>query len=233
MLFKKIILAVFAFSLVSTSFAGIPGYVTDSQGKLVRDAAKRCVKTGTWKPENMIPECDTNPKKVQPDNGNSHSVDATQFKDEAPLVQPLKPAPAITEQPLAAPAKNVEIKKAIPVILDAAVMFDFDKSNLTEVGKEILNSFVTALNATEYKTINLDGYTDRFGSNSYNQKLSQNRANAVKAFLVANGVDAKKIVATGRGKSNFKTKPTDCKNHKKAALKACYAPDRRVVVTVN
>ncbi|MEP6845767.1 MAG: OmpA family protein, partial [Panacibacter sp.] len=51
---------------------------------------------------------------------------------------------------------------------------------------------------TTYK-IDVDGHTDNTGSNELNQKLSESRANSVKQYLVGNGVDESRIVATGYG----------------------------------
>ena len=64
--------------------------------------------------------------------------------------------------------------------------------------------------------------------------LSQERTDAVKAYLVTNfGIDARKITATGRGKTNPETKPDDCKGNKPALkLIVCLQPDRRVFVEV-
>lgn len=223
MFFKKLVLTISILAFTAPSFAGIPGYVTDSQGKLVRDAEKRCVRTGTWEPKNLIPECDT----AKPAKPVATPIEPTV------TVKPLPEPEAIIAQPLPAPAPApLILKKAETLNLDASVMFGFDKSTLTPAGEKTLAAVVEALKNVEHKTIKLDGYTDRIGTDAYNIKLSYKRANAVKSYLVAHGVDASKIKVTGHGKSKFRTTNADCKGQKGAKLKACYGPDRRVELTL-
>ncbi|STS89573.1 outer membrane protein A [Klebsiella variicola] len=76
------------------------------------------------------------------------------------------------------------------------------------------------------------GFTDRIGSEAYNQQLSEKRAQSVVDYLVAKGIPAGKISARGMGKSNPVTGNT-CDNVKaRAALIDCLAPDRRVEIEV-
>jgi OOP family OmpA-OmpF porin len=77
------------------------------------------------------------------------------------------------------------------------------------------------------------GYTDRIGSDAYNQRLSEQRADAVKAYLVqTGGIDATKILADGKGKANPVTKPGECGEKRSPATVACLQPDRRVEIEV-
>lgn len=76
------------------------------------------------------------------------------------------------------------------------------------------------------------GYTDRIGSEQYNQKLSEQRAQSVVDYLVSKGIPADKISARGMGKADPVTGST-CDNVKaRAALIDCLAPDRRVEIEV-
>ena len=76
------------------------------------------------------------------------------------------------------------------------------------------------------------GYTDRIGSEQYNQKLSEQRAQSVVDYLVSKGIPADKISARGMGKADPVTGST-CDNVKaRAALIECLAPDRRVEIEV-
>ena len=76
------------------------------------------------------------------------------------------------------------------------------------------------------------GYTDRIGSDAYNQQLSEKRAQSVVDYLVSKGIPASKISARGMGESNPVTGNT-CDNVKaRAALIDCLAPDRRVEIEV-
>ena len=92
-----------------------------------------------------------------------------------------------------------------------------------------------ALRGKSYDSISLTGHTDRIGSVAYNQRLSVLRAQSVKKYLEGKGLDAAKITATGKGKSQPVTKATDCKGPKlpKAAIVACLQPDRRVEIEIS
>ena len=87
---------------------------------------------------------------------------------------------------------------------------------------------------SDLRFININGYTDRIGSVQYNQKLSERRAAAVKAYLVRQGADANKIETTGYGKMYVgSTLPVvECNQKERKALIACLAPNRRAEVEV-
>jgi len=75
------------------------------------------------------------------------------------------------------------------------------------------------------------GHTDPIGSQAYNQKLSERRADAVRNYLVSKGVAKDKIETLGMGK----TQPIPgvvCNQKNRKEQIACYAPDRRVEVEV-
>ena len=76
----------------------------------------------------------------------------------------------------------------------------------------------------------VDGHADRLGSHPYNQRLSEKRAEAVRAYLVSKGFDKSSSETLGFGK----TSPVkSCPNQKdRKALIECLAPNRRVVVEV-
>ncbi|MGY2437078.1 OmpA family protein, partial [Escherichia coli] len=76
------------------------------------------------------------------------------------------------------------------------------------------------------------GYTDRIGSDAYNQKLSEARARTVADFLIGKGLPAGKVAIQGQGEANPVT-GSQCDGIKgKNELIACLAPDRRVEVKV-
>jgi OOP family OmpA-OmpF porin len=96
-----------------------------------------------------------------------------------------------------------------------------------------LDQFTKDLRGTTYNHIHVTGYTDRIGSDAYNQRLSEQRADAVKAYLVqSDGIDASTIIADGKGKSNPITKSGECIGGRSAATVACLQPDRRVELEV-
>lgn len=116
--------------------------------------------------------------------------------------------------------------------LSADALFAFDKAGLADVkpqGRAELDALAAKLTADGAKAehIHVVGYTDRLGSNAYNQKLSERRAATVREYLASHGVAADRIDAEGRGKAD---PVTTCNDKQRAKLIACLAPNRRVVV---
>lgn len=85
-----------------------------------------------------------------------------------------------------------------------------------------------AKEASEVQMIAITGYTDRIGADDYNQDLSQRRAEAVRAALIAGGVPSTAIMAEGRGETAPRVA---CTQPAGDALIDCLAPNRRVVIS--
>jgi OOP family OmpA-OmpF porin len=85
----------------------------------------------------------------------------------------------------------------------------------------------------QYEVLLVNGHTDRLGTASYNQALSEQRANAVRTYLVQSGIPAKDVRATGYGKTRPVTTPQQCQGQSGTALIRCLQPDRRVDVEVS
>lgn len=142
-------------------------------------------------------------------------------------------APAKPAAPAAPPAKKAP-GKMLPqkINFSADALFDFDKAVLKPEGKTMLDELVRTLQGANYEVIVTVGHADRFGSVSYNQKLSERRAAAVKDYLTGKDIPANKISTDGKGKSQPITKPGECAGPKTAKVIACLQPDRRVDVDV-
>ena len=83
------------------------------------------------------------------------------------------------------------------------VLFAFDKSILTEADVTELQKAVTFVKKYPGAKIRLDGYTDSIGTDAYNIKLSERRAEAVKNYLIKEaGIDSSNISAVGHGKAD-------------------------------
>lgn len=147
------------------------------------------------------------------------------------VVSPPPVPPVIVQAPPPAPAP---VAPPTRVTLSAESLFGFDADAVKPEGRQALDRFARDLAGTTYGSISVEGHTDRLGSDSYNQRLSEQRAAAVKNHLVTSGaLDAARITAVGRGESQPVTRPEDCKgNQRTAALVACLQPDRRVEVEV-
>ena len=116
--------------------------------------------------------------------------------------------------------------------LDAATLFPFDGSSLCEEGVKVVNSVVDSVAAKNIQNAAYDvkGYTDRIGSEKYNQALSEKRAQAVAAQLQAAGVAPEQLTVTGMGEADPVS--TGCEGLRGNKLVDCLAPDRRVELAV-
>ncbi|MDG1642492.1 porin OmpA [Klebsiella huaxiensis] len=159
---------------------------------------------------------------TRPDNGMLSLGVSYRFgqEDVAPVVAPAPaPAPEVT-------TKHFTLK--------SDVLFNFNKATLKPEGQQALDQLYTQLSNMDPKdgSAVVLGYTDRIGSDAYNQQLSEKRAQSVVDYLVSKGIPASKISARGMGKSNPVTGST-CDNVKaRAALIDCLGPDRRVEIEV-
>lgn len=129
--------------------------------------------------------------------------------------------------PLAAPKPAGE-----KITLAADALFDFDKAVLRPEGKAKLDKLSEDIKGIKLEVIIAVGHADRFGTDAYNQKLSERRAEAVKAYLVAKGIEANRVYAEGKGEKQPVTKPGDCKGPKSKKVIDCLQPDRRVEIEV-
>lgn len=102
------------------------------------------------------------------------------------------------------PGAQVErVGEGIKVILgESTVNFEFDKSDLTSQAKTNLDKLVTVFRRNPKTNIAIYGYTDSKGKDEYNAKLSRNRANAVKAYLVSKGIGTKRMTTEGMGEAD-------------------------------
>jgi OOP family OmpA-OmpF porin len=81
------------------------------------------------------------------------------------------------------------------------VLFDFDKAVLKPEGKAVVDQVVAEMKAHGSDTVVVNGHTCDLGSDEYNMGLGQRRADAVKSYMVENGIDAGRITSTSLGES--------------------------------
>ncbi|HHX0790437.1 TPA: porin OmpA [Haemophilus influenzae] len=133
---------------------------------------------------------------------------------------------------VAAPAMAPEVVSKT-FNLNSDVTFAFGKANLKPQAQATLDSIYGEMSQVKSAKVAVAGYTDRIGSDAFNVKLSQERADSVSNYFVAKGVAADAISATGYGEANPVTGATCDQVKGRKALIACLAPDRRVEIAVN
>lgn len=198
-------LSVLSASVAAADAPADTGYLQDQRGMAVRSGFGLCWHTGTGPGTVPLAECDG--------------------KAAAPIAKAGQP-PAPPAMAPAAAAKPAGGK----VTLDADTLFDFNSAELRPAGKEALNDFVSKMHGIDPEVIMAVGHADRFGSEPYNQRLSERRAATVTNYLLDKGVPANRLQSEGRGESQPKTKAGDCLGAKSSKVIACLQPDRRVDV---
>ena len=196
----------FCASLAQAQASATRVYVIDARGAVATSGTGLCWRTGYWTPAAAANDpagcmCDKNliPKEV--------------CAGVAPGAPARAPAPDVVSEKVSIPAET---------------LFDFDKAVLKPAGQEALDRIVAESRRLDLEVIIAVGHTDRIGSAAYNQRLSERRAEAVKAYLVNRGIPANRIYTEGRGATQPTTRPGDCRGLRAADAIRCLQPDRRV-----
>lgn len=192
-------------------------YVIDGRNVVARSGTGLCWRTGYW-----------SPAAAGTAMAGDFAAGCACDSDIVPKDKCVKMAAAPAAKP-AAPAPKPTADK---VKLSADALFDFDKAVLKREGMMKLDELAAQSKSVKLEVILAVGHTDRLGSDTYNQKLSERRAAAVKTYLVSKGVEANRVYTEGKGEKQSVTgdKCNTVKNRK--ALIECLQPDRRVEVEV-
>jgi outer membrane protein OmpA-like peptidoglycan-associated protein len=94
-----------------------------------------------------------------------------------------------------------ETDDSIVLSVTSDILFDFDSANLTGKAKATLTDIAVILESMPDSAVRVVGHTDSKGSDSYNDKLSKKRADAVIKFLVSNSFPSARLKPEGRGES--------------------------------
>ena len=150
-----------------------------SQSGPVVNSSGLCWRSSAWTPATAAPECDGALK---------------------PAAKPAaKPAPVVT--PPAAPQPTKPVVQVAKVTYAAKSLFDFDKSVVKPEGQVELNQLVAKLKTVTVEVVIVVGHTDSVGTDAYNLKLGQRRAEAVKRYLTSQGVEASRVYSDSKGES--------------------------------
>jgi outer membrane protein OmpA-like peptidoglycan-associated protein len=114
--------------------------------------------------------------------------------------------------------------------MDEKGQFDFDSYALSEDVKAQLDQIAARLAEAPYDRLHIVGFTDRIGTDEYNQKLSEKRAWSVAGYLMDKGVPPYKLKVEGRGETGSLLAEEECKGLKRDVLIECLQRDRRVEV---
>ena len=188
--------------------------VTDSRGAPVMSGFGTCVRSGFGPAPAWTVACH-----------GAVPVPVAVYVAPAAAPAPV-PAPVVTAA--AAPLPVYE-----KVAFDANVLFDSDKSALRLAGRDTLDAFVARIHGLDSQSIAAIGYADRMGSQDSNQALSQQRVDAVKAYLVGKGIKAERVQTSAMGETKPNTATGECKDANNATNVACMQPDRHVFIEVS
>jgi outer membrane protein OmpA-like peptidoglycan-associated protein len=121
-----------------------------------------------------------------------------------------------------------------PVTLPGGALFQFASADLSQAPIEQLRKLGLLIKQNPNVTFSIEGYTDSFGDAAYNQQLSQDRADAVRTWLIQNmDVDPAHIQAIGYGATLFIVRPQPVDMHSQASIdkeKILEQPNRRVEI---
>lgn len=190
------------------------GYLVDGSGVIVTSGSNLCWHTSEWTPARAVEPCDPVAK-----------IAAAPMPMPAPA---MAPAPAPVPAPI--PAAVVPLPQKMSFSADA--LFAFDKAVLKPDGITMLDDLARQLKGASFDAIFVTGHADRLGRDAYNQKLSERRADAVKAHLVSQNIAPDRVTAKGMGETQPVTAAGECKGAQSAKVIACLQPDRRVDVEV-
>lgn len=199
------------------------GYVMDSSHQGARGAFGQCVRTGYWTPALAADPCDATAR------AGLEPVPVARA-EPAPVAQ-AAPEPAPPAAPIAAAPPRPVLEK---VTLSSDVLFEFGKATLRPQGRQKLDDLAGRIGDASVEEVVAVGHADRIASENYNQKLSEERANAVKVYLIDKGMSPQLVKAEGKGESQpvadcSKMGPERASNRK---LVSCLQPDRRVEIEV-
>jgi OmpA-OmpF porin, OOP family len=184
----------------------VAGYLTYGAGLPVTSSGK-CVRTLEWQPGMQLADCEPKP--------------------------PVAAAPVVEVQVV-----EVEAPKAppppvvVPFRLSLDMLFDYDSTALKPEGRDALVALAEQIAKSDYQSVQITGYADPIGTASYNQSLSERRAQVIAAYLAGRGIDTGKLSAVGAGSAEPVVKLEDCKGRRRAALIDCLQPNRYADVTV-
>ncbi len=174
-------------------------YARDMTGQVEKNPFGLCWRTYSWTPEKAIAECD--PDLVpKPAPKPAAAAAPALAPAPAPVAAPA-PAPVVAAPLAAAVVAPPPQRSTVSLTLGADATFDSGKAELKPEGRAKLDDVAMKLKqpGVAIDSMTITGHTDSVGNAAFNQRLSERRAEAVKNYLVAQGIDGSKIKTVGRG----------------------------------
>jgi outer membrane protein OmpA-like peptidoglycan-associated protein len=145
-----------------------------------------------------------------------------------------RPVAAPRQEPKQVAAAQPALQKEATVNLVWTGLFEYDSAQLTPAARERLDSEIVPklMSIADVRYLQVYGHSDRLGPVDYNRQLSEKRAEAVRDYLVAKGVDPEKIEVFGFGQTMPIRSCAEASRLKRSDLIECLAPNRRVVMEI-
>lgn len=192
---KVKILSALILSAASMQAVADKEYWVGTDGEYTRDRNGHCIRTIKWTPEAAIPGCE----------GVEEKAAAEEKAPVAAKSEPVKDTPATEAVGMAVVADTKdEESEHITLSLSSSATFELGGSTLSAEGKAAVADLVAQFKDREVNSVIIEGHTDDSGDAAFNQDLSEKRAEAVKAEIVANMANpenADKITTVGYGET--------------------------------
>jgi len=194
-------------------------------GEPVRSGAGDCWRTGAWTASEATRACDpllaAAPERL---------VIAPAPVKELPKVE--EPAPMVAASGSTSGIR--EIREPQSFSFTTQVLFDFGDATVRDEGRKVLDDLAQRLLASELQRVAATAHADRVGDDAYNERLALRRAEAIRTYLVGQGVPEKLVQVDARGEHEPVTAGRcDAMGPERRAnvkLVSCLQPDRRVEI---
>ena len=134
--------------------------------------------------------------------GTAHLVIEQNYWSK-PMILKVVDGPPLPVPPSRPPPPPPKATAPTEKVVLRGIHFDFNKSVIRPGDAAVLDEDVARLKASPNLAIYVNGYCDAIGSEEYNLKLSDRRANAVVKYMVRAGVSESQLIPHGNGKTNF------------------------------
>lgn len=148
------------------------------------------------------PEPKSTPEKEPAEVSKAEAIAAEEATEPKPTVPAPEPIVKQEQPTLVQKEETTMIAEHVKIVLED-VNFDFDSSALTPVAKEILNKNIKVLKENLGIKVEIEGHTCAHGSEAYNMALGERRANAVKEYLVTEGISPQRLTTISYGETRL------------------------------